>query len=238
MKRFAKIAGIVLLAAVICITAIACQEPKTNFEKVCDNVSAMQQALYVASDDDFNVKISTMKQEELFIADGKADNLVTLTSLTVIPKDATKLNSTYDYVIEGEKEKLTGSITKSKLGISLNAKISDMEKIGNPLKLTLTEGENSYVFELKDMLTDFISGEDALKAAYEHFQTDIDDALATDSFDREGYVKLVTHRDSVDGEYFWYVSFIKDKSDYWAAIVNPSTGEIVSSRKNSKSVNE
>ena len=66
MKRFAKIAGIVLLAAVLCITAIACQEPKTNFEKVCDNVSAMQQSLYVASDDDFSVKITTMKQEELF----------------------------------------------------------------------------------------------------------------------------------------------------------------------------
>ena len=119
MKRFAKIAGIVLLAAVLCITAIACQEPKTNFEKVCDNVSAMQQSLYVASDDDFSVKITTMKQEELFIADGKADNLVTLTVLSVIPKDASKLNSTFEYTLEGDKEKLTGSIAKSKLGISL-----------------------------------------------------------------------------------------------------------------------
>lgn len=236
MKRFAKIAGIVLLAAVLCITAIACQEPKTNFEKVCDNVSAMQQSLYVASDDDFSVKITTMKQEELFIADGKADNLVTLTVLSVIPKDASKLNSTFEYTLEGDKEKLTGSIAKSKLGISLNAKISDMDKIGTPVTLTLTEGENSYVFELKDMLSDYISGEEALKVAYEHFQTDIDDALSTDSFERESYVKLITHRDSTDGEYFWYVSFIKDKSDYWSAIVNPTTGEVVSSRKNTKAV--
>lgn len=234
MKRFAKIAGVILLAAVICITAIACQEPKTNFEKVCDNVSAMQQSLYVASNENFDVKISTMKQEELFIADGKADNLIVLSVLTVMPKDASKLNSTFEYTLEGDKEKLTGSISKSKLGISLNAKISDMDKIGAPLTLTLTEGEDSYVFELKDVLSEYISGEEALQAAYEHFQSDIDSILADGDFDREGYVKLITNKDSVDGEYFWYVSFIKDKSDYWAAIVDPSTGEIISSRKNSK----
>lgn len=234
MKRFAKLASIILLITVLSITAAACKEQKTNFEKVCDKVSATQQALYVASDDDFDVKISTMKQEELFIADGKVDKLVELTVLTVLPKDSSKLNSTFEYTLSGASESITGSVAKSKLGISLNAKISDIQKIGTPVTLTLVEGEETHTFQLTDMLKDVITGEDALKVAYEHFQTDIDAALSTDTFDREGYVKLITKKDAVDGEYFWYVSFIKDKSDYWSAIINPSTGEVVSSRKNTK----
>lgn len=234
MKRTAKIVCLIVIVAALLISAAACKEPKTNYEKVCDNVSAMQTALFVAADDDYNVKISTMKQEELFIADGIADNPVPITVLSVIPKDAAKLNVSLDYTIQGESESLTGTLAKSKLGISLNAKLSDIDKIGKPVTLTLSDGTNTKTFELTDMFTDIISGDEALKAAYEHFKNDIDASLSDkDSFDRECYVKLITNRDSSDGEYFWYVSFIKDKSDYWSVIVNPANGEILSSRKNS-----
>lgn len=235
MKKFVKLTFIIVFVIAIALSAVACGTQKTNYELVCEKVSTSQKTLYTASNEDFDVRLSTTRQEELFIADGKVDKLVDMTILTVMPKDAADLNKTYEYVISGDKETLTGSIAKSKLGAMLIAKVSDIDKIGAPLTVTLTEGDNTYTFELENKLDGIISAEEALEKGYEHFKEDIDSALATDTFDREGYVKLITKRGSVDGDYYWYVSFIKDKSDYWSAIIDPATGEVVSSRKNTPS---
>lgn len=238
MKRFVKLTSIIVFVIAIALSAVACGPQKTNYELVCEKVSTSQKTLYTATNEDFDVKLSTTKQEELFIADGKVDKLVDMTILSVMPKDAADLNKTYEYTLSGENEKLTGSITKSKLGAMFIAKVSDIEKIGAPLTLTLTEGENSYTFELENKLEGMISAEEALEKGYNHFKEEIDSALATDTFDREGYVKLITKRGSVDGDYYWYVSFIKDKSDYWSAIIDPVTGEVISSRKNTPSAQQ
>lgn len=237
MKKLIRLTSIIALVIVIALVFVACKAKKTNYELVCEKVSTSQQTLYVANDEHFDIKLSTTRQEELFIADGKVDKLIDLTVLTIVPKDAANLNKTYEYTIAGEQEKLTGSIAKSKLGAMLVAKVSEIEKIGTPISITITEGENVYTLELQDKLQGIISSEEALEKGYNHFKEDIDSALATDTFDREGYVKLITKRGSTDSEYYWYVSFIKDKSDYWSAIVDPSTGEVISSRKNTPAQN-
>ena len=71
----------------------------------------------------------------------------------------------------------------------------------------------------------------ALEIAVSAFQTEIDAAIAEGGFDRETYVKLVRNDHDPNGGYYWFVSFIKDKDDYWAALIDSKTGEVVSTRK-------
>ncbi len=238
MKKFVKIMTLALIV-IVAVTMIGCEKPKTNFEKLCDTVSYMQTGLYVAKNDDFDVKLTSTKQEELFIADGKADAQVELTTLIVVPKNTANLAKTYEYTIAGNDASVSGNLTKSRLGINLSCKISDMSTVGEPKTLTLKEGENEYSFELSNVCSSITDGNGALEVAYNHYQAKIDPALESDAFDRECYVKLLS-QETAEGEsaYFWYVSFIKDKNDYWAAIVDPTTNSVVSSRESVKNQNQ
>ena len=138
MKKFVKLMTLALIV-IVAVTMIGCEKPKTNFEKLCDTVSYMQTGLYVAKNDDFDVKLTSTKQEELFIADGKADAQVELTTLIVVPKNTANLAKTYEYTIAGNDASVSGNLTKSRLGINLSCKISDMSTVGEPKTLTLKD---------------------------------------------------------------------------------------------------
>ena len=231
MKKFIKITAIGLLAC-LTLAFAACQKPKTNYEKLCDNVSYMQTGLYTANDENFDVKLSTTTQEELFIADGKASAQVEFNILTIVPRDAANLAKTYEFTLEGSNSSVSGTISKSRLGINLTCNVEDLKNIGEPKTLILKDGDKSYTFQLENKCANITDGKGALEIAYNHYQEKIDAALAENSFERECYVKLLSQtNENNEAEYFWYVSFIKDKNDYWATIIDPTTKEVVSSRE-------
>ena len=70
----------------------------------------------------------------------------------------------------------------------------------------------------------------ALEIAASAFKAEIDAAVAAGGFDRETYVKLVRNDHDPEGGFYWFVSFIKDRDDYWAALIDSVTGEVVSTR--------
>ena len=232
MKKFIKITVFCLLVCLAIGCFAGCQKPKTNYEKLCDSVSYMQTGLYTANDEDFDVKLTMTTQEVLFIADGKADAQVDMSVLTIVPHDVANLSKTYEFVIEGTESSVTGTISKSRLGINLACNFDDLKNIGEPLTLTLKDGDKSYTFQLENKCANLTDGKGALEIAYNFYQEKIDTAMGENTFDRECYVKLLCQtNENAEDEYFWYVSFIKDKNDYWATIIDPTTNEVVSSRE-------
>ena len=230
MKKLLKaIAPIVILAAIVA-ACIGCTPQKTNLEKLSEHTSYMQNALYTASDDNFDVSLSVISQEEHFIADGKVDKVMEICTLTLAPHNLDSLANTYEYTIKGSKSSATGSISKNKLGINLACKIENCSDLGDIESLTLTLGEDTIEYTLANLCPEECDGANALEIAYAHYQEKIDAALAEKSFDRECYVKLLTQTQE-EGKYYWYVSFIKDKNDYWSAIVDPNTKEVVNARE-------
>lgn len=233
-KKFIKIA---VFGAIACLTVAlsACQKPKTNYEKLCDNVSYMQTGLYTANDENFDVKLTTTTQEELFIADGKANAQIELSVLTIVPSNTANLSKTYEFTLTGANSSVSGTIKKSRLGINLLCNVEDIKNIGVPQTLTLKDGDDTYTFQLENKCANITDGNKALEIAYNHYQERIDAALEENTFDRECYVKLLSQtNENNEPEYFWYVSFIKDKNDYWATIIDPITKEVVSSRESAK----
>ena len=49
-------------------------------------------------------------------------------------------------------------------------------------------------------------------------------------FNREIMVKLVRDRRAPDSPYYWYISFIAGDNGYWALLINPETGDVVSKK--------
>ena len=230
MKKFFKAIIPVAIIAVIIVACVGCSEQKTNLEKLSEHTSYMQNALYTATDDNFDVSLSVITQEEHFIADGKTDAIMEISTLTLTPHNVETLSNTYAYTIKGSKSSATGSISKNKLGINLACKVENISELGELESLTLTLDETSIEYTLANICPAECDGESALEIAYAHYQEKIDTALADNSFDRECYVKLLTQTEE-EGKYFWYVSFIKDKGDYWSAIVDPQTKEVVNARE-------
>ena len=230
MKKFFRIIIPMAIVAVIAVACVGCTQNKTNLEKLCDRTSYMQNALYTAADDNFDVTLSVITQEENFIADGKIDKVKEISTLTLTPHDTNALSNTYEYTLKGSKASATGSISKNKLGINLACKIEDFSKLGEIESLTLKLGETTIEYKMSNICPTDCNGNAALEIAYNHYQEKIDSALADKSFDRECYVKLI-NQSGENGKYYWYVSFIKNKSDYWSAIVDPQTKEVVNSRE-------
>ena len=98
-KKFIRFAVLSALACLIFALA-GCQKPKTNYEKLCENVSYMQTGLYTANDENFDVKLTTTTQEELFIADGKANAQIELNILTIVPSNAENLSKSYEFTLK------------------------------------------------------------------------------------------------------------------------------------------
>ena len=230
MKKFFKAIIPIAILAVIIVACVGCAEQKTNLEKISERTSYMQNALYTASDDNFDVSLSIIMQEEHFIADGKTDKVMNVSTLTLTPHNADALSNTYEYTLKGSKSSATGSISKNRLGINLACKIENIADLGDLESLTLTLNETSLEYSLSNICPAECNAENALEIAYNHYKEKIDTSLADNSFDRECYVKLITQTEE-DGKYFWYVSFIKNKGDYWSVIVDPQTKEVVNARE-------
>ena len=52
----------------------------------------------------------------------------------------------------------------------------------------------------------------------------------TSELQREIYIKLVNAMPDEDAPYYYYVSFIKSPSDYWALLIDPMKGEVISKK--------
>ena len=133
-----------------------------------------------------------------------------------------------------ESGKVEGAMTPSVIGAKLIAKIADASALGALVKLTITDSaapDAPFTFELTDKMADAIAPGDALVKAYEHFKSEIDAELASeDGMHREIYVRFVNGKTDRDSEYYWYVSFAADRGNDMSVLLDPSSGEVVTSR--------
>lgn len=228
MKRKILITVLVLISAVTAIGLAACTGDD-EFD-ITKTLSYDQYMYYFGATEDFEVSITGVNREELFISDGKVGELKDSVKLTLRPLKPALLNFEYTYVLTGESGTLQGSLEKDSFGVSSSASLTDIASIGAIRSVTVTYGENVKEVALENAVTE-IDNKKALEIAANAFKAEIDAALAEGEFGRETYVKLVRNDHDPNGGYYWFVSFIKDRDDYWAALIDSKTGEVVSTRK-------
>ncbi|MEG1536249.1 MAG: hypothetical protein RR416_04690 [Clostridia bacterium] len=230
MKRKSLTTVAVCALFVAILMFCGCQPKLTNLEKVNELVSSKQSKLCVGGNTNFQINLTQMTEEEVFIADGKVGKQVSRTKLSLTPLNASYLKNEYKFVLIGENGQIEGAFVKDKLGVNFCKELEGLENIGKIKEIDITYGVRTDKLVMSDILENAIAFDKALNIAYTCFQTKIDSALGEKKFNREVYAKLVCNDAGAQNEYYWYVSFIADKDDYWSVLLNLTNGDILNQK--------
>lgn len=223
---------VITLIFALLFTFAACKEETPQEEKspLEQRVSTCHDAVYVGASDDFSADFILGEKEKLIEIDGKVGELTPFATLTVTPRSAALYNNTYTYTLKGEAGERTGDLVKDVVGAAFSAEIADAKEIGKVLSVTITcEGIVSSEVTLTDKMEGTLPRKEILAIAEREFEDAIKAESDTGNLEREIYVKLVNAL-SEDSPYYYYVSFIKSPSDYWALLLDPATGEVISKK--------
>ncbi len=197
----------------------ACNKQKVE-EK--SNVSRSTFAYFAGEGEQFAVTIEKGKRERQFIADGKAVDVRDFCELTVTPLKTNDFEK-IDFEICGGEESYRASVQSSEFG----SYIMDVDLTFDPTSIKLTAGETVEEIELADVLDGALTSNDVIKIAKDAFDDKLQAELEDGKPEREIYVKLISGDRAT---YYYYVSLIGEGVDYYAALVNPNTGEIISKK--------
>lgn len=215
---------VVCIALTVCILATvlftACN--KSDGDKTPSDVSRSVSALYTGESANYAVSVEKGMREDPFLADGKATDVAEFAEITVIPLSSNDF-SEISYVLNAENTTLSGTLTSNNFGEFRQTLTLDFV----PASVTVTANGNTEEIALADVLAGKLSSSDVVNIARKEFA----DRIAAESADgkpsREIYVKLI----SGDREtYYYYVSFIGEGVDYWAMLIDPATGDVVSKK--------
>ena len=233
MKKTVTLTFITIIL-ILCISVLAgCKEKQQEEEKspLEKRVSTYQDAVYVGSNDDFHADFITGEKEKLIVIDGEVGEMVPFATLTVTPRSSALFNNTYTYLLKGESGERTGELVKDVVGAAFSAEVVDSKEIGKILSLTvISDG----ILESEIIFVDKVEGtlprKELLAIAEKEFSDVIAAETDTGNLEREIYIKLVNALSDEDSPYYYYVSFIKSPSDYWALLLEPTTGEVISKK--------
>ncbi len=211
-------AALLILCSVFALTA--CNK-EGNPEK--ENISRRTDAFFAGESEIFAVSVEKGVKERNFIADGKATDVSDFCQLTITPLAANDFEA-IAYVISAEGKTLEGELGASDFG-----EFSGLIELDfAPTHIKVSAGESVSEIDLANVLDGMLTASDVINIAKQEFKDKLEKELMDGKPEREIYVKLITG----DREnYFYYVSFIGEGVDYYAMLVNPKTGEIVSKRQ-------
>ena len=204
------------------------EEEKSALEK---RLSTYQDAVYVGSNEDFQADFITGEKEKLIVIDGEVGEMIPFATLTVTPRSSALFNNTYSYVLTGEAGEKRGELVKDVVGAAFSAEVTGSEEIGKILSLKIvSEGIMESEITFVNKVDGTISRKQVLEIAEREFRDAINAESDTGNLEREIYVKLVNALSDEEAPYYYYVSFIKSPSDYWALLLDPMTGEVISKK--------
>lgn len=223
-----KVATIIIALITICIL-VACN-PIGSKLKLEEKVSYFETHLYTGESGNFAVNITRGQKEDIFIADGSVGNLKNFSVLKVTPLSMDLFNKQYCYKVIGTSGELTGDLAKDMFGVSFSKEIENIDSIGDLMSVTITSTTINEVIELNNRLKDMISWEDVLEIAGTEFKDKIATEVDAEVFNREIHIKFINNRTDRNSPYYWYIALVASKTDYWALLLDPETGEIISKK--------
>ena len=228
-----KLAIVITLILALALTLFACKGKEKEEEKspLEQRISTYQDAVYVGSNDDFFADFITGEKEKLIVIDGEVGEMTPFATLTVTPRSSALFNNTYTYLLKGENGERRGELVKDVVGAAFSAEVADSKEIGKIISLTvIAEGISESEIPLIDKVEGTLSRKEILSIAEREFAEVIAAESDTGNLEREIYIKLVNALSDEESPYYYYVSFIKSPSDYWALLLEPTTGEVISKK--------
>lgn len=220
MKK--KIIAFLLILIIIASTVVFCACNKIDEPEKESNISRQVLAFYAGENEDFAVSVELLKREKIFIADGKATDVVDICELNITPLKVHD-NTEYLFSITDGTATLSGKIKGNQFG----EYCQELKLDFTPTSITIGEGENAQCVNLVNILDGKLTSADVINIAEKEFADRITVAKEGEVYNREIYVKLITGDRQ---HYYYYVSYIGEGVDYWALLLEPETGAVVSKK--------
>lgn len=217
-RKCLLILTVILCIGAMCACLVACN--KTDVDDKNDNICRMTEQFYAGESDMFYVSIEEGRREATFIADGVARDVGDFTELCILPLKSNSYG-VLTYTISNETSTFSGEVQAGRHGEFVTSIALDFI----PTKIIVSVDDVEDEIELSSVLEGALSGEEVVEIAKKELQSAIDKEYEEGKPEREIYLKLITADRTT---YFYYVSFIGEGVDYWAMLINPQTGEIVS----------
>ena len=221
MKRKTALCLLAIVITILTIFALAaCNKREQPQEK--SDVSRITLDYFAGESEQFAVSVERGEREKQFIADGKTTDVSPFAEIKIVPLQKNDYEE-IGFELVGEDKTLSGKATDAARGEFVSA--LDLDFV--PSLVKITAGEESFEIELCDVLDGKIAAKEAIDVARNAFKDKLEEESAQGKPAREVYCKLITG-DRLN--YYYYVSFIGDGVDYWAALIDPADGSIASKK--------
>ena len=216
--------NIAILMIILILSALAIfyacnkvEEPKKE-----SNVSRPVTAFYAGENEDFAVSIEFLEKEKPFVADGVTGDVASTVQLVILPLKVHNADQ-FDFALKNATATYSGKVKGNQFGeYAVDLTIDFV-----PTSITVGEGETACHIDLVNVLDGKLTSQDVINIAESEFAERIAECKEKGEYHREIYVKLITG----DREhYYYYVSYIGEGVDYWALLINPETGAVVSKK--------
>ncbi len=216
--------NIAILMIILILSALAIfyacnkvEEPKKE-----SNISRQVLSFYAGENDDFAVTLEFLEKEKPFMADGVTKEVVSTVQLVILPL---KVHGTdqYSFALKNQESTYSGTVKGNQFGeYAIDLTIDFV-----PTSIAIGEGDNACNIDFVNVLQGKLTSKDVINIAESEFAERIAQCKESGEYHREIYVKLITG----DREhYYYYVSYIGEGVDYWALLINPDTGAVVSKK--------
>lgn len=216
----------------VCLFAlVACGETKEPIDLVNEKISLMETKLYTADSEDYFAELRLVDGENVTTLDGKVGEKSVNYIFKLKPKKLDMMNGEYSITITGDKGSEAVKIEKDVMGMSYSAKLANIDKAGIPSRLTIVYNDKNFEMELADMMKDVTcDAKKAVEVAYNELKDNLKDDFTKKEFLREITVRYINNRKDASSPYYWYVSMIKSKDEYFAVLINPKDGSVINKK--------
>ncbi len=230
VKRSIIAISIMLVCMSLAIIMVGCDKVDKKLQSMQNSVSYYSDTMMVGEDNNFYVELVSGSRESALIADGEVGEMTAYSTLNVTPVGLDMTNRACTYKITGENGEIEGGLEKNILGISYNASISDLSKIGKVDKLFIMVGENTFEYTLTSIMEKGIDYKKAVESVYNNCSSDLEGMFDGKEFKCEIYTKISCDRSKDPKQYFWFVNIVENSDNMFCVLVDIQTGEIVAKK--------
>lgn len=219
----------VLILLILFVSLFGCNQKK-EIDPVKNQVSFYHSSLYCGQNESFSVTIESGKKEKDLIIDGRVGAMTDFTKIRVTPLNADNFGKDYSYELIGKNGKLNGKLEND---LTVSAYIKDIENIsslGVITGITIKAADIDSKITLTDKINDMLKWQDVLDIAKENYSQAISNELQENNFNREIFIKFVNDNKNTESPYYWYIAMIASKNDYWAMLIEPKSGTIITKK--------
>jgi len=220
---------IMFMLVVGLLSLTACKKNEINLH---NHLIEDRQNLFVATDNNYTVTLSSGLRESNYCFDGIVGEKTNFAILSLFRNDGKNLaKDTYSYTVTIGEENITGFLEKSEIDNSYSVDLQVAIPTESIIKAQISFTGYSFNQELQNISCQFnVDNNTAISIANEQLKSNIENIVNSNS-NIEVVTKILCDNSASDiSNYYWYVGVIATSGDTLGILIDANSGEILAKK--------